>query len=217
MKCTKASGQWNLTRQTSEVSEVFRDFGRSVVAILRRIPWDSRPEGAGLDSPGRQPWEHVSSSTDQGPAGRHPLAESSDGPLGLEESLASDFPGLRPGLSSQAPWGPRSENLRRMATTLLWKSLGTRSLAARLKPGIQHQLRVLTSHSPNSARAGNETTSRRRVRTLRSATRVSTVAPKSLAGLTHPFLPSAFYQTPRLISLRATRLTFSKNARQRTL
>ena len=32
------------------------------------------------------------------------------------------FPGLRPGLSSQAPWGPRSENLRRMATTLLPKS-----------------------------------------------------------------------------------------------
>ncbi len=29
------------------------DFRRSVVAILRRIPWDSRPGGAGLDSPGR--------------------------------------------------------------------------------------------------------------------------------------------------------------------
>ena len=64
----------------------------------------------------------MASSTDQGPTGRHPLAESSDGPLGLKESLASDFPGLRPGLSSQAPWGPRSENLRRMATTLLRQS-----------------------------------------------------------------------------------------------
>ena len=110
------------------------DFRRSVVAILRRIPWDSRPEGAGLDSPGRQPWEHVASSTDQGPTGRHPLAESSGDPLGLKERLASDFPGLRPGLSSQAPWGPRSENLRRMATTLHPKSSETSEVSAPREP-----------------------------------------------------------------------------------
>ena len=71
----------------------------------------------GLDSIAQGAALGTYNSTDQGPTGRHPLAVWSDGPWGLEECLASDFPGLRPGLSSQAPWGPKCENLHRIATT----------------------------------------------------------------------------------------------------
>ena len=42
----------------------------------------------------------------------------------------SDFPGLRPGLSSQAPLGLRSENLRTIATTFLPKSSETSNVFA---------------------------------------------------------------------------------------
>ena len=90
-------------------------------------------------------------STDQGPTGRHPLAESSDGPLGLEESGAFDFPGLRPGLSSQAPWGPRSENLRRMATTLLRKSGGERRSSSRTPRAFAQLLAKVATRSLTTA------------------------------------------------------------------
>lgn len=53
------------------------------------------------------------------------MAELSDGPLGLEDCLASDFPGL----SSQAPLGRRSEQLPILAIALLPESVGIRRSA----------------------------------------------------------------------------------------
>ncbi len=114
--CLKATGPGFASPETSE--GVWSPSYAESLGILAPKGLDSIAQGA-------QPWEDMAPSIDQGPTGRHPVAESSDGPLGLEEDLASNLPGLRPGLSGQAPLGPRRENLRTIATTLLPKSRKT--------------------------------------------------------------------------------------------
>ncbi len=83
---------------------------------------DSKARGAALGN--RKP------NLPQGPTGRHSTRPASDGPWGLDRIKRGHVSqGCRPGLSSRAPLGRKSQRfLRRMATTPLRKSRGADSI-----------------------------------------------------------------------------------------
>jgi hypothetical protein len=136
-----------------------KDFRRSVVAIVCRIPWDSRPEGAELDSPGRSLGNTGHPQPIQAPRAVTRWAESSDG-----------------------PWGPRSRHLQTMATAPVRKSgcdcerlAGLFSLPTRQIAREVRRTEQVRQESPVAQRAGGSAS-------LQSSMRVATLLPLPRRG-----------------------------------
>ncbi len=146
LRCAKGERPDFAYRQTSEeVQSPF--YGRN-----HRSHHSLCPNGAQLESPGPQPWERMallpikaqraatrsfrtlgermsSASASADVRSRVAARWALGSPLGMRVPRAA-----RPGLSSQAPLGPRAGILRRMATALLRKSGGSVFSQGRVSP-----------------------------------------------------------------------------------